>query len=263
MTDRNFLVVAPQYSPTRGLLADAARRRGMEVEVLPALPGTVDLRGREGVHYYGGPKYAAEAGDGLPVALLAPDGGWLAALPHEFTRRRLTLSTLGAARELPGPLFVKPPTDKSFPAAVYADGGRLPSGPRLPPGLSVQISEVVMWAAEFRLYVLDGAVRTGSQYATYGLLDSEPLTSAHRHHDAVLAFAGDVLAACAGTLPSAVVLDVGLLATGEWAVVEANMAWFSSCYAADPEQVLDVVLRAGGPADRVAPRDLPYCRQDG
>lgn len=122
----------------------------------------------------------------------------------------------------------------------------------------MQISEVVTWAAEFRLYVLDGAVRTGSQYATYGLLDPAPLIQSHRHHRAAHAFARRLLDACAAALPSAVVLDIGVLATGEWAVVEANMAWFSSCYAADPDRALDVVVRASGPADRVTARDLPF-----
>ncbi|MEU8890113.1 ATP-grasp domain-containing protein [Streptomyces sp. NPDC048442] len=199
----------------------------------------------------------------LGVALLAPGDGWLCALPEEFTRRGIALSTLAGVRELPGPLFVKPPSDKSFPAAVYVDGRSLPAGPGLPPGLPVQVSEVVVWSAEFRLYVLDGEVRTGSQYATHGLLDAVPLDTAHRRHDAALAFARRLLASCADSLPSAVVLDIGLLSpSGEWAVVEANMAWFSSCYAADPDRALDVVLRSAGPAEDLQGRDKAYLHQD-
>ncbi|MFF3242763.1 hypothetical protein ACFYWY_03275 [Streptomyces sp. NPDC002870] len=49
-------------------------------------------------------------------------------------------------------------------------------------------------------------------------------------------------------------------ATEEWAVVEANMAWFSTCYAADPDRALDVVLRSAGPRAQVAERDRPFRR---
>ncbi|MET9519757.1 ATP-grasp domain-containing protein [Streptomyces sp. NPDC002994] len=262
MTQRDFLAVAPQRTPTRELLAVAARRRGMDVEVLP-FPGRARAVGRQrrGGHYYGGPVFAAGVADELGVALLEPPDEWLSTLAREFTGREIALATLGAARHLSHPAFVKPPSDKSFPADVYADGSALPTGPELSPDLPVQISEVVSWAAEFRLYVLDGEVRTGSQYATFGRLDAAPLEG-HRHRDAVLEFAGRLLAACDRTLPSAVVIDVGLLggSTGAWAVVEANMAWFSSCYAADPDRALDVVLRSAGPRSRPTERDRPFWR---
>ncbi|MFF9075693.1 ATP-grasp domain-containing protein [Streptomyces sp. NPDC014735] len=237
----------------------------MDVEVLPAHGGAGTARGRRGGHYFGGPVFAARVVDALEVALLEPSDDWLAALPYEYTGRRIAMATLGEARRLSRPTFVKPPSDKSFPAAVYADGSRLPTGPELPPDVPVQISDVVTWAAEFRLYLLDGEVRTGSQYATFGRLDAERLDG-HRHEDAVLEFADDLLATCGDGLPSAVVVDIGLLTTPErgaadqWAVVEANMAWFSNCYAADPDRVLDVVLRSAGPRTRVAERDRRFCQ---
>ncbi|MFF9403437.1 MULTISPECIES: ATP-grasp domain-containing protein [unclassified Streptomyces] len=237
----------------------------MDVEVLPAHGGAGTARGRRGGHYFGGPVFAARVVDALEVALLEPSDDWLAALPYEYTGRRIAMATLGEARRLSRPTFVKPPSDKSFPAAVYAGGSRLPTGPELPPEVPVQISDVVTWAAEFRLYLLDGEVRTGSQYAAFGRLDAERLDG-HRHEDAVLEFADDLLATCGDGLPSAVVVDIGLLTTPErgaadqWAVVEANMAWFSNCYAADPDRVLDVVLRSAGPRTRVAERDRRFCQ---
>jgi hypothetical protein len=68
-----------------------------------------------------------------------------------------------------------------------------------------------------------------------------------------------------GLLPSAFVLDIGLIespdtSAQQWAVVEANMAWFAHCYAADPDRVLDVVLRSAGPLHRVAIGDFEYLR---
>ncbi|WP_306956247.1 ATP-grasp domain-containing protein [Streptomyces sp. B4I13] len=237
----------------------------MEVEVLPAHDGAGTVVERRGGHYFGGPAFAARVVAALDVALLEPSDDWLATLPYEYTGRHIAMATLGEARGLSRPAFVKPPSDKSFPAAVYAGGDRLPPMPELSPDVPVQISDVVTWAAEFRLYLLDGEVRTGSQYATYGRLDAERLDG-HRREGAVLEFAHDLLATCASGLPGAVVVDVGLLATPEhgaadrWAVVEANMAWFSNCYAADPDRVLDVVLRSAGPRTRMAERDRRFCR---
>ncbi len=46
----------------------------------------------------------------------------------------------------------------------------------------------------------------------------------------------------------------------ERAVVEANMAWFSSVYACDPSLALDVVLRAAGPNSRLRDRDRRFVR---
>nr|WP_240508991.1 ATP-grasp domain-containing protein [Streptomyces agglomeratus] len=262
-TQRDFLAVAPRYSPTRELLSAAAGRRGMDVVTL-AVPGGTPFAGeREGGHYYGGPLFAARVADDLSVAPLEPADEWLSALPGEFTRRHVTTGTLETARRLRRPMFVKPPRDKSFPAGVYADGHCLPGG--LAPDTSVLISDVVTWKVEFRLFVLDGEVRTGSQYATFGQLDAAPLDG-HRHRGTVMDFAERLLTACGRTLPSAVVVDVGLLRTpaggpaGEWAVVEANMAWFSNCYAADPDRALDVVLRGAGPRARLTERDRPFWR---
>ncbi|QGV82412.1 ATP-grasp domain-containing protein [Streptomyces ficellus] len=271
VNEHGVLALSPWRTTTGGLLSGAALRRGMRVEVLPARDGSgVAPSWRAGdVHYYGGPKFAAGAVDDLGVALLEPSDGWLAELPRAYTLRDVALTTLGEARRLTRPAFVKPPSDKSFPAAVYADGGRLPDGdPGLSPETPVLVGDVVDWAVEFRLFVLDGEVRTGSQYATFGRLDAAPLDG-HPQRGAVLDFAAHLLDACGDTLPSAVVVDAGLVtATGSgpggeggWAVVEANMAWFSTCYAADPDRALDVVLRSAGPRSRLAGRDRAFCRR--
>ncbi|MEU7135378.1 ATP-grasp domain-containing protein [Streptomyces sp. NPDC046261] len=264
MNRNGFLACASQYSTTGELLSAAARRRGMDVEVLPARGGARAWRGRPGGHYFGGPLFATGVVDDLEVSLLEPEDDWLTSLPYEWVLRNIQSSTLGEARRLSRPAFVKPPTDKSFPAAVYADGVRLRAEPGLPSDTPVQISDVVTWVREFRLFVLDGECRTGSQYAVFGHLDSAPLQG-HPDEGAVREFAGAFLSAQGSTLPSAVVLDVGLSAapgsgTEDWAVIEANLAWFANCYAADPDRALDVVLRAAGPRTRMAEADLRFCR---
>ena len=49
------------------------------------------------------------------------------------------------------------------------------------------------------------------------------------------------------TLPPAIVLDVGRLATGGWAVVEGNPAWASGLCGCDPAAVLSVLAAATVP----------------
>ncbi|WP_110945518.1 ATP-grasp domain-containing protein [Streptomyces avicenniae] len=227
----------------------------------PALPE--GLAGRS-VHWYGGPYAADRVADRLGLALLEPPDDWLTRLPHEFTGRRIERMTLAGARTARGPVFVKPPSDKSFPAAVYADGSRLPQGTD---ATTVLVSDVVAFAAEYRLFLLDGRIAAASRYAVHGRLDAAPLADDPCEGD-VRRFARRLLDVAGAALPSAVTVDVGLLAddtggTGggtRWAAVEANMAWFSHSYACEPDAVLDVVLRATGPRARVTPRDRPFLR---
>lgn len=118
------------------------------------------------------------------------------------------------------------------------------------------VSDIVAFTVEYRLYVLDGEVRTGSRYAEDGRFAPGPLGP-----DAA-AFGAELLARRGPTLPSAIVVDIGRT-DGHWAVIEANAAWASGSYTADPEAALDTVLRAAGPRSLVAARDLPFVRRAG
>ncbi|GAB3846082.1 ATP-grasp domain-containing protein [Dactylosporangium cerinum] len=280
-----LLVLPVKLDDTAELLAAAARRRGMAVEQLTGTAVPDRLRRLGDGHLYGGPTFAAAVAADLDLALLEPADDWLARLPYHFVHRDISITTLGEARWSRTPMFVKPPRDKWLPAAVYADGSRLPADGRHPADTPVLVSGIVTFLVEYRLFILDGTVHAASRYATHGRLDPAPLSggphlsgphvsgphvsgprlSVDPHRDAVLDFAARLLYACAGSLPSAVVVDVGLASDADrgdehWAVVEANMAWFSTSYAADPDRVLDVVLRAAGPRHRLAPHDLAYAR---
>ncbi|MEW2414736.1 ATP-grasp domain-containing protein [Streptomyces sp. NPDC046866] len=247
-TARTLLLHPPRTS-TAELLGQAAAWRGYDV-----VAHVAGARGR-GVHWYGGALAADRVAEQLGLGLLEPGDDWLAGLPYALVRRHVRLTTLAGARRLTHRAFVKPPSAKidALPAAVYEDGTRLPG--TLDPATPVLVSGVVEFAAEYRLFVLDGEAVAGSRYAVYGRLDPGPLDGRVR------GFAREVLRAAADGLPSAVCMDVGRLTDGTWAVVEANMPWFAHCYAAEPDRVLDVVLRAAGPRARVADRDVPFLRR--
>lgn len=259
------LILPPRVTETGLAFADAARRRGMRVETLHTWRLPEHLAGHAGAHLYAGPLFADAVGAELGVGLLEPDQDWLARLPREATRREIVFTTLAQARTLDRPAFVKPPDDKSFPAGVYASGADLPGPDVLEDGAAVLVSDVVTFQVEFRLFVAAGRVRAVSRYAVDGQLDLAAFTEDARCAEAA-AFASGLFAAGMPELPSAVVVDVGLLAdagTGrpEWAVIEANAAWASGHYAADPDAALDVVLSASRPAAGIAPADRRFLRR--
>ncbi|WP_246157445.1 ATP-grasp domain-containing protein [Catellatospora sichuanensis] len=259
------LILPPRVTETGLAFADAARRRGMRVETLHTWRLPEHLAGHVGAHLYAGPLFADAVGAELGVGLLEPDQDWLARLPRAWTRREVVFTTLAQARSLDRPAFVKPPDDKSFPARVYPSGAGLPGPDVLEDDTAVLVSEVVSFEVEFRLFLAAGRVRAVSRYAVDGELDLAGPVEDTRCADAA-AFAAGLLGTGMPELPSAVVIDVGLLADGgtgrpEWAVIEANAAWASGHYAADPDGALDVVLLASRPSAEVAPADRPFLRR--
>ncbi|WP_329214709.1 ATP-grasp domain-containing protein [Streptomyces sp. NBC_01485] len=264
MSTPRTLFLSPRVTATGHALADAARRRGAHVETLREWRVPEQWRGAGGASLYAGPLFADAVARELGLGLLEAPEDWLARLPRGLTLRGIEFSTIEEARRLRRPAFVKPPNDKSFPARVYPDGSGLP-GPDAVDGTEpVLVSDIVTFGVEFRLFVQDGEVRTGSRYATRGRLDVAPLTQDPRRAE-VLAFAERLT----GTgLPSAVVVEVGLVDGSGWAVVEANAAWASGHYACDADAALDVVLHAARPegefgaADRCFLRPVPEVVRD-
>ena len=175
--------------------------------------------------------------------LLSPPDNWLVTVPQEFTKRAIALTTLGEARILTQPAFVKPPNDKSFAAQVYDSGTCLPV--EFDDDMSVLVADPVQWDVEFRCFCLDGKVQTLSPYLRSGILaklDDYEMTPAEE--TTVTEFTETVLAGTQAISPRAIVIDVGLIRGRGWAVVEANSAWGSGIYGCDPDAVLDVIRHA-------------------
>lgn len=250
------LALPPRVTATGRALAAAARRRGLRCETLREWRAPNRPHGIGSL--YAGPLFADAVASGLRLGLLEPSTDWLAELPYELTGRQIESVTVARARTLRRPAFVKPPNDKSFPARVYPDGSGLPGPDAMDDGTPVLVSDIVAFTAEYRLFVLDGAVVTGSRYAVRGTLDVVPLEQDVLQAQ-VLDFASRLFAPGVPPLPSAVVVDVGTV-DGRWAVVEANAAWASGHYACDSDAALDVVLRAARPAAEVGPPDAQFLR---
>jgi hypothetical protein len=234
------LVLSPRHTSDAQALWRAALARGWDVHRLASWRIDDEAASSVEPFLYAEALFGPSLGDGLGVSLLDPSEDWLSTLPERYSRRQITLSTLGAARSLTVPAFIKPPNDKSFAAAIYAPG-ELPEA--FESDMKVLISEPVVFESEFRCFVLDRKVKTFSLYARRG--DPCPTGDWTIDESALLAeFTTRLLRDTDVELPRACVLDCGPIEGKGWAAVELNAAWGSGIYSCDPELVLDVVRAA-------------------
>jgi hypothetical protein len=256
MRDKPLLVLPPRYTEDSIALGGAAVRAGWDVERLMGWRVADWMAGRDAA-VYGEPLFVAAVAEALGILALEPPAAWLTTLPAEFRLRKIEMMSLGEVREWPGRAFIKPAVDKGLAARVYESGAELPEVGVWPESTLVMISEVVEWEVEWRCFVLEREVVTASAYWRRGRL-ARSAEGEWEWDDAeegeALAFARRVLGDSRVRLPPAVVVDVGRLADGRWAVIEANSAWGSGIYGCDPGRVLGVVrrgcVRAATAADR-------------
>ncbi|MEM9069532.1 MAG: ATP-grasp domain-containing protein [Myxococcota bacterium] len=150
--------------------------------------------------------------------ILGIDGPFLATYPKALRPRmgrgvwEATVSEVHSLVEARGPMFVKPLEDaKRFSGFVFGgrnDGfGFAGASQRL----RVLCSDVVSFAHEIRMYVVDGEVVASAAYA--GTPQSSLLPFANECIDELRG---------AGFLPRGFAIDIGVLASGEVVVVECN-----------------------------------------
>ncbi len=258
------LLLPPRYTSDSTALWSAAISEGWHVERLLNWRVPDRLVGHEAV-LYGEHLFADVVADALSLALIEAPFGWLAGLPERYLLRKVDFTTLGEARERPGPAFMKPADDKCFPARVYSSGAELPwDSSVLPDDTPVLISEPVQWTVEYRCFVLDRKVETYSPYAREGgtaeVSDgSWPTEPSERDH--ALKFAQQLLTDPTVEVPPAFVMDVGEIRGRGWAVIEANPAWGAGIYGCDPKAVLRVISRACLSAFQVQPEDNQWVKR--
>lgn len=239
------LITSPRQTADMARLGAAARRRGWTVWAASSWrpPEGVAARlegGEEGLVVYGEPLFARLMVAQLGWVLVEPTLDWLAEVPGRFLGREVGAGALGEVLGMAGPLFVKPADSKTFRAAVYEVPGVLGEREGLEVGEPVLWSAPVRWADEWRVFVEEGRARAASLYARDGVFVEEAGEASARAQAA--AFVEEVLRAVEA--PPAVVVDVGRLDDGRWAVVEANPCFGSGLYQCDADGALDVLRRA-------------------
>ena len=233
------LILSPRYSDDSITLRRAAIDLGWDVMRLASWRCPEDFEPEEPV-LHGEPLFNTALAEQLGLMLIEPPDNYLVRLPREYVGRDVRLLTAAEARTLPGPVFLKPPNQKTFPAKVYAYGAELPEMPGDDPVLA---SEPVEWVAEFRFFIRDRRVRAWSPYWLHGALarkDDEWVVDA----DLAATTRGLVerlLADPRVAIPAALVLDAGVIQDVGPAVVEANTASSAGIYGCDSREVLEVL----------------------
>jgi hypothetical protein len=236
------LILTPRQTGDKQLLWQAATRLGWAVERLGGWRVPPHLCALDEPVLYAEALFGPDLARQLGIRLLSPPDAWLTTLPLEYTSRSIRLTTLGAARTIASPAFIKPPGDKTFPAQSYT-GDTLPQG--YDDDMPVLVSDLVEWNIEYRCFILDRALQTCCLYSRRGELQhGQDFASTPEEDAALQRFIAQMLADPRVDLPRATVLDVGTLADGRWACVEQNAAWGAGIYGCDPERALAVIRAA-------------------
>ena len=236
------LILTPRHTEDSQALWKAAGNLGWTVERLDGWRVPDRLRQAEDVVLYLEALFGPTIAEQFGVKLLNPAEDWLVRLSFEYKLREIQLTTLNVARKRQTEAFIKPPNDKSFPAAVYV-GKDLPQG--YDETMPVLVSEVVCWQMEFRCFILHRSLVTHSIYARFGELQRENAFDSTPEEDAeVETFIRNLLADERVDLPAATVVDVGFIEGKGWACVEQNAAWGAGIYGCDPSKVLEVISHA-------------------
>jgi hypothetical protein len=150
----------------------------------------------------------------------------------DHLHRRVWASTVAQVRgavDVGSPVFVKPRLKrKRFAAQVVTAGADWPLV-SLPGGLAVWCSEPVVWQSEFRVFVARGLELARRNY------DGDPTVEPDQH----------VVGDCIGQMGSRMAgyaLDVGVLDSGQTAVVEVTEGFSLGGYGASPAAMVDVLI---------------------
>ena len=241
---KNTIVLPPRYNSDTQRMWRTATATGWNV--VRANGWRVDSNTITGhTVVYGESLFVVAVCDQLGLTAKAPELDWLSSLSITLTHRRIGFGTMSVALELDGyPWFIKPADEKAFPAKVYDGASELAEHPadRMTSSLW---SEPVHFDSEFRCFCVGREVRTLSVYSRHGEIagdDQDGYPASDEELLAAKTFAVSVLQA--HQFEFGVVIDVGLLSTGEWAVVEANPCWASGMYGCSTELVLGVLQTA-------------------
>jgi hypothetical protein len=243
------LLLPDRYTPDSVALWRAAIARGWDARRAPSWRAPAGLLPAD-VAVYGEPLFAAAMAEQVGLELVAPAPDWLATLSRAHLGREVRFMDLAAARAVAGPAFIKPAADKTFRAAVYPSGAALPNDDAVAPHTPMLVSEPVTWELEARCFLLERCVVATTLYARHGSPAAPPALDwpcSPAESAGIATCMAALLADEQVVLPPAIVVDVGRMAGRGWAVVEANAAYASGLYGADPNAVLDVVRRACGP----------------
>ena len=239
------------------------------IDVRPSMG--LDLPALDGTAFWASWSWALRLrASGVDHPFLSPGPHWLPTVPEKFLHRKVWSGTLD---DMPyqGPVhtFYKLAEHKhtGVPAAVYLGRGAfrrtaLKAFSTAAVGSLHYIgSEPVEFVREYRCFIAHGEVTAASFYkaALPGIGDGTVEITWDAYESAAAgnypagstaeaaAFAAEVVTSMGDDQPPGYVLDVGMDETGRWSVIEANAAWSSNIYHADPAGVIASILASQEP----------------
>lgn len=251
---RKTLITSPRITPDANALMQAAKEVGQPTIRLSSFRPTPEVENIP-IAIYGESLFAIILSSALNHRIIEPTLDWLTNLPQHYTQREIIHMTMGEARQIQTPRFVKNSDGmKAFEAKVYASGDDLPSSEFYPDDYEVLVSEPVHWEVEYRCFIMEHSIKTMAIYLKDGELAKS--TEGEWLHDEIesaeaKAFCETLLADDSAPIPPACVIDVGRIHGRGWAVVEANPAYGSGIYGCDPRKALEVVNRTTIHADGI------------
>jgi hypothetical protein len=236
-----ILVLSARYSDDSRLLGEAARIKGWKVVRLTSSQIPEDLHQSE-CRVYAEGFLAEHLAHELGLVLLRPADDALAQLEFDFAKRQVSYCRAKDFKRPTSSTFIKPADQKLFPARVYTEESPIDGLEHLQPDDPILISEVVTFSREYRFFIRDRQVLTGSIYLLDDAIPQVPIGYEGEGdplwQDAI-GFAQQVASTTKLELPVSVVIDVGLTDSRQWAVIEFNPVWASGIYGCDPLQVIE------------------------
>lgn len=226
------LLISDKPDVERDGLAEAFARQGGVVQRIGRFwaPPTFDPAT---VRVYGADSFCLVLQQKLGLRLTSPDDELLLSVPPEFLQRQIARRTLAEAASLGFPAFIKPVVPKQFRGAVYPSFDALAKECHgLSGDTAVFVAEPVRFTAEARSFVLNTRVLDTALYEGTGQISG------------VASFVDAI--ARVMPLPSALVVDTGLVVGRGWAVVEFNALWGAGLNGCDPDKVLPAIVAASG-----------------
>lgn len=224
-----------------------AREFGWDVFPAPAgwrLPADITNSKLNGVPY-GSQTFCEVIAQQMNWTLQLNSFDWLARLPEKFLSRKVDFMTLGEAAELTETKFIKPADDKCFDAKVY-EAGEFKPNEIISRQSPVLVSDIVRFDLEYRCFIMDGKVKTWSNYIYYDEIANPKFW--HTIPNDIGPFVEFVESAVKECRIETVasVIDVGRIVNKGWAIIETNPAWASGLYGCDPSDALKVMNRSVG-----------------
>jgi hypothetical protein len=240
------LILSPRHTDASQILWRAAIAQGWDVERFPSFRIPEDFDPPDPV-IYGEPLFNKLVADHLNVTLDEPAEDFLLKMPYQWTKRIIEYISAGDARlRQDGPLFIKPPHNKTFKAGVFESGAGIP--PEIGDDEMVLLQEVVKWGSEYRFFISGGVPVCHSVYMYKGEYAKTP-EGWTEDTDETVEVMDFIVNRIMQTMlyhnpPHAYVLDVGVIEGRGPAIVEFNEICGSGIYGCPPVPVLQALKGA-------------------